>query len=150
MRFLFQSPIIPPLNFIPSRLSNHHINSFHFCSDSNIHPTIHRSLISIFTIYPLSIPIPKQNKKIIHSLIIAACLVFPRFCSHFRIKYSFTHIFLNLAFSQVGYQYQGGQGQHTSEQPGSYQQLQQGKEREGQFTQGLGWEHFYTSNGTSS
>merc|ERR1712130_68127 len=50
----------------------------------------------------------------------------------------------------VGYQYQGGQGQQSSEQPGSYQQLQQGKEREGQFTQGLGWEHFYTSNGTSS
>merc|ERR1712110_299142 len=47
----------------------------------------------------------------------------------------------------VGYQYQGGQGQHTSEQPGRDQQLQQGKEREGQFTQGLGWEHFYSSNG---
>jgi len=50
----------------------------------------------------------------------------------------------------VGYQYQGGQGQHTSEQPGRDQQLQQGKEREGQFTQGLGWEHFYSSNGPSS
>merc|ERR1711971_1496894 len=47
----------------------------------------------------------------------------------------------------VGYQYQGGQTEHTSEQ----QHLQQGKEREGQFTQGLGWEHFYSSsNGPSS
>merc|ERR1712156_113275 len=46
----------------------------------------------------------------------------------------------------VGYQYQGGKG--SSEQ-------QKGKdrrsiEREGRFTQGLGWEHFYTSNGPSS
>merc|ERR1712203_885271 len=32
----------------------------------------------------------------------------------------------------VGYQYQGRQPQHSSEQ-------QEGKEREGQFTQGLGW-----------
>merc|ERR1712038_1015002 len=44
----------------------------------------------------------------------------------------------------VGYQYQGGQ----AEQQGG--KVQQGKEREGQFTQGLGWEHFYTSNGNSS
>merc|ERR1711971_794372 len=43
----------------------------------------------------------------------------------------------------VGYQYQGGQAQHTSEQWG---RVQQGKEREGKFTQGLGWEHFYTSS----
>merc|ERR1712128_222068 len=50
----------------------------------------------------------------------------------------------------VGYQYQGGQAQQqASEQPGK-EQLQQGKEREGQFTQGLGWEHFYSSNGASS
>merc|ERR1712038_457681 len=44
----------------------------------------------------------------------------------------------------VGYQYQGGQ----AEQQGA--KVQHGKEREGQFTQGLGWEHFYTSNGNSS
>merc|ERR1712212_325652 len=52
----------------------------------------------------------------------------------------------------VGYQYQGGQGQHTSEQPGQVkdQHLQQGKEREGQFTQGLGWEHFYSSSSGQS
>merc|ERR1712038_242885 len=48
----------------------------------------------------------------------------------------------------VGYQYQGGQPQHSSEQ--QVGKVQQGKEREGQFTQGLGWEHFYTSNGNSS
>merc|ERR1712007_405835 len=48
----------------------------------------------------------------------------------------------------VGYQYQGGQPQHSSEQ--QIGKVQQGKEREGQFTQGLGWEHFYTSNGNSS
>merc|ERR1711971_1249191 len=65
-----------------------------------------------------------------------------------NLSYSpLTPLFLNLAVSQVGYQYQGGQAQHTSEQ----QHLQQGKEREGQFTQGLGWEHFYSSsNGPSS
>merc|ERR1712117_351502 len=44
----------------------------------------------------------------------------------------------------VGYQYQGGQPQHSSEH--QVGKVQQGKEREGQFTQGLGWEHFYTSN----
>merc|ERR1712038_1614858 len=48
----------------------------------------------------------------------------------------------------VGYQYQGGQPQHSSEQ--QVGKVQQGKEREGQFTQGLGWEHFYTSNGNCS
>jgi len=45
----------------------------------------------------------------------------------------------------VGYQYQGGQPQ---QQHGG--KVQQGKEREGQFTQGLGWEQLYTSNGNSS
>merc|ERR1712002_1177290 len=44
----------------------------------------------------------------------------------------------------VGYQYQGGQPQHSSEH--QVGKMQQGKEREGQFTQGLGWEHFYSSN----
>merc|ERR1712192_137541 len=49
----------------------------------------------------------------------------------------------------VGYQYQGGQTEHQGQ--GKGQHLQQGKEREGQFTQGLGWEHFYSSsNGPSS
>merc|ERR1712062_852177 len=48
----------------------------------------------------------------------------------------------------VGYQYQVGHPQHSSEQ--QVGKVQQGKEREGQFTQGLGWEHFYTSNGNSS
>merc|ERR1712012_827322 len=46
----------------------------------------------------------------------------------------------------VGYQYQGGKG-------GSEQQKGKARrsiEREGRFTQGLGWEHFYTSNGPSS
>merc|ERR1712012_1348683 len=46
----------------------------------------------------------------------------------------------------VGYQYQGGKG-------GSEQQKGKDRrsiEREGRFTQGLGWEHFYTSNGPSS
>merc|ERR1711974_68150 len=38
----------------------------------------------------------------------------------------------------VGYQYQGGKG-------GSEQQKDRRSiEREGRFTQGLGWEHFYT------
>merc|ERR1712018_967113 len=47
----------------------------------------------------------------------------------------------------VGYQYQGGQQQQAQEQWGK---VQQGKERGGQFTQGLGWEHFYTSSSPSS
>merc|ERR1711874_135209 len=47
----------------------------------------------------------------------------------------------------VGYQYQGGQQQAQEQQWG---RVQQGKEREGQFTQGLGWEHLYTSSGPSS
>merc|ERR1711990_1045367 len=47
----------------------------------------------------------------------------------------------------VGYQYQGGQQQAQEQQWG---RVQQGKEREGKFTQGLGWEHFYTSSGPSS
>merc|ERR1739848_797248 len=47
----------------------------------------------------------------------------------------------------VGYQYQGGQQQAQEQQWG---RVQQGKEREGQFTQGLGWEHLYTSSSPSS
>merc|ERR1711936_1083000 len=47
----------------------------------------------------------------------------------------------------VGYQYQGGQQQAQEQQWG---RVQQGKEREGKFTQGLGWEHLYTSCGPSS
>merc|ERR1712121_412599 len=42
----------------------------------------------------------------------------------------------------VGYQYQGGQ-QPQEQQWGK---VQQRKEREGQFTQGLGWEHFYSTS----
>jgi len=111
------------------------IQSAPLSSGSNICATIHSYLIPIFN--------SQQS------------LLFSVFCQkNLQFKYHSTQsshpLSLNLVFSQVGYQYQGGQGQHTSEQPGRDQQLQQGKEREGQFTQGLGWEHFYSSNGPSS
>ena len=47
---------------------------------------------------------------------------------------------------QVGYQYQGGQG---GQQPQASEQ-QWKDQRQGQFTQGLGWEHLHSSKGHSS
>merc|ERR1711990_1110378 len=46
----------------------------------------------------------------------------------------------------VGYQYQGGQG---GQQPQASEQ-QWKDQRQGQFTQGLGWEHLHSSKGHSS
>merc|ERR1712154_198236 len=43
----------------------------------------------------------------------------------------------------VGYQYQGGQG---GQQPHASEQ-QWKDQRQGQFTQGLGWEHLHSSKG---
>merc|ERR1712203_1086354 len=46
----------------------------------------------------------------------------------------------------VGYQYQGGRG---GQQPQASEQ-QWKDQRQGQFTQGLGWEHLHSSKGHSS
>merc|ERR1712183_213990 len=46
----------------------------------------------------------------------------------------------------VGYQYQGGQG---GQQPQASEQ-QWKDQRQGQFTQGLGWEHLHSSKGHTS
>jgi len=119
----------------------------------------------LFSIFPCHLPplyytdcwLTSNSYATIHSLKSHPNFQFsaiPAFlCISSILVFNSYFLFLKLAFSQVGYQYQGGQAQHTSEQQGQVkdQHLQQGKEREGQFTQGLGWEHFYSSsNGPSS